>query len=454
MSLPNVSNPSTSDVSLGRRRLPEATFTPTAAGLRSEVPDNPVNFHSMLSDALAKILAAGLQQETTAFLTNVLPSQAPAPAIAKVAHSSRQRAVDTSSEESDSGEICPEDVEFSDDEGLPPEKPAFTNLFCPSIFKSLLHKAKIATKFGIAGVPADTADQSSDPHDTLFQVSKPDHDVIPCPPLFADVVKSAFGQPGSLTAPSGLDKCLYAAASELEEVLAMPSVDPPVATLSSSSLMTSDMDGLKAEDRKMELGFRKAHQAAAWAIKAATATSFFNRASLIWLRQLQERLPPADTRLHQDINKLVAATEYLADASLTAAKFASWAMAAAVTNRRLFWLRTWRADNKAKWKLASAPFAAPSLFGACLEPILIEDKDKRKVLPSSYRWPEKRYMPYAQRQPFRSYSGSSGPYFQRSYTQNSDRASDRQPFRDRARNQSQSKRPFKGAGYRPACRGK
>lgn len=139
----------------------------------------------------------------------------------------------------------------------------------------------------------------------------------------------------------------------------------------------------------MELTFRKTHQAAARAVKAATSTSFFTTASLLWLRQLQERLPPDDIRLHQDVNKLVAAVEYSADASLNAAKFASRALASAVTSRRMFWLRNWRADARTKWKLASAPYKATKLFGAALDPILVEDKDKRKVLPSSYRRQER-----------------------------------------------------------------
>lgn len=219
------------------------------------------------------------------------------------------------------------------------------------------------------------------------------------------------------------------------------------------SQQTSE-DGLKSEERKTELGFRKAHQAAAWAIKAATATSFFNRASLIWLRQLQEHLPTTETCIHQDINKIVAATEYSADVSLTAAKYASRALASCVTNRRLFWLRNWKADSKAKWKLASSAFKAPALFGSSLEPLLVEDKEKQKILPSSYRRLEHRFVPYNQRQPFRAAPGSSGSYAQRQFGQGGDRGSDRQAFRDRSCNQTFAKRPFQGAGFRSAKRGK
>lgn len=86
-------------------------------------------------------------------------------------------------------------------------------------------------------------------------------------------------------------------------------------------------------------------------------------------------MPPDDTQLYQDINKLVAATEYSADAFLDVAKFASRALVSAVTSRRLLWLRHWRADMKAKWKLASAPYKGSALFGDALESILIEGKD-------------------------------------------------------------------------------
>lgn len=77
----------------------------------------------------------------------------------------------------------------------------------------------------------------------------------------------------------------------------LPSVDALVAQLTSSSMLSNDVaDCLHSEDRKAELVLRKNHQAAAWAIKEATLASFFNRASLIWLCQLQDHLPPEDKR--------------------------------------------------------------------------------------------------------------------------------------------------------------
>ncbi|XP_060550761.1 lamina-associated polypeptide 2-like [Pantherophis guttatus] len=335
-----------------------------------------------------------------------------------------------------------------------PDSPAFTGLFRPAFFKSLLHKAHLTTNLGVPGEVRTSSPATVGPHNALFKSSKPEKDCIPCPQLFTDVIQNSWGQPASLTTPSSLDKKLYCSAPELDDLLTLPAVDQPVTSLSSASVISTDaLDGLKAEDKRTEWAFRKAHQEAAWAIRTSTAMSFFSRAALIWLRQMQERLPPEDTRLQQDINKIFAATKYASDASLNSAKFASRTLASTVTARRLFWLCPWKADLKAKWKLAAAPYKAPDLFGEALEPVLVEDKDKRKVLPSSHRHQERRYSPYPLQQPFRTGAGPRGSFPHRSNYQGSNWAQDRQQFRDRGRNQ-QSKRPFRGAGSKATRRGK
>lgn len=126
----------------------------------------------------------------------------------------------------------------------------------------------------------------------------------------------------------------------------MSSIDVPVAALASStSLVTGNIaDNLKAEDKKAELTLRKTFQSVAWAIKAAACTFFFNRITLLWLRQLQGRISPQDVRLQQDVNKLLAATQFSADAILNAVKYASRALSSSITSRRLLWLRNWQAD--------------------------------------------------------------------------------------------------------------
>lgn len=79
---------------------------------------------------------------------------------------------------------------------------------------------------------------------------------------------------------------------DLTKALQMPVVEAPVAALAASSAMAGTLeDTFRAEDKRAKQLLRKAHQAAAWAIKGSMATSFFNRAFLLWLGQLQERIP-------------------------------------------------------------------------------------------------------------------------------------------------------------------
>lgn len=64
---------------------------------------------------------------------------------------------------------------------------------------------------------------------------------------------------------------------ELEELLKLTAVDVPLASLASSNILPSDAaEGFRTEDRRAELSARKTHQAAAWAIRSATAVSFFS----------------------------------------------------------------------------------------------------------------------------------------------------------------------------------
>lgn len=63
----------------------------------------------------------------------------------------------------------------------------------------------------------------------------------------------------------------------------------------------------------------------------------------------------------------------------------SRALAANVTSHWLAWLHHWQADMQSKWRVASAPFKGGNLFGEALDPVLVETRDKKKVLPSSSR---------------------------------------------------------------------
>lgn len=112
------------------------------------------------------------------------------------------------------------------------------------------------------------------------------------------------------------------------------------------------------------------------------AASFFTRALLLWIKQIQDKVPVTDLRAHQNFDKVVAAAEYMVDATLASAKFGARSIASTVTARRLLWLRNWQADTKRRWCLASVPFKGPKLFGEALDPLFTEPKERKKVLPA------------------------------------------------------------------------
>lgn len=218
-------------------------------------------------------------------------------------------------------------------------------------------------------------------------------------------------------------------------------MDPTVVALSSPSFLTGPPEeSLRPEDKRSEHSLIKAHQAAAWLVKASMAYSFFNRASILWLRQLQERLPISDTRAQQDVNKIMAVLEYSADATLNASCFVAKAFGSTVASHRLLWLHQWQADAKTKWRLASSPFAGDKLFGAPLETLLVESRDKRLVLPSTSCRTELR--PSASFCPFQgSEGGYSGPRAQRYFPSRQGCPQDRQGF---PRQRGSTKCPFCG----------
>lgn len=157
-------------------------------------------------------------------------------------------------------------------------------------------------------------------------------------------------------------------------------------TLSAPSNLTGPPDdSLRPEDKRLENLLVKTHQATAWSVKLAMVTSLFNRASILWLRQLQERLPILDIWSQQDINKVVAALEYSADATLNTSCFAAKAISSTVAACRLLWLRQWQADASPSGVWPSPPSKALNCLGQCWNPLLVESRDKHCILPNMSR---------------------------------------------------------------------
>ncbi|XP_058021206.1 uncharacterized protein LOC131189221 isoform X2 [Ahaetulla prasina] len=403
---------------------------------------------NMIEAAIQKSLATEWQRRTETWVSQCnSASECQSQLTLDQARSGAQVLTGAPPSQASSGVEDVRDLDLSEDEDLSPDQPSFVGLFKPQLFRSLLHKARVSTGLA-APVTSDSVSKPSQSSIPLFEEPALEPEEIPGPRLFQDVLIRQWNVPASGPNPSALDRRLFNLAPEVSKLLQIPVVDSPVAALVSPSVTAGPPEeNLKPEDKRSEYSLVKTHQAVAWSVKSSLAASFFNRAALLWIKQLQERLPSSDVRSHQDINKIVASLEYSADSTMHASCFAAKAIGSTVASRRLLWLRHWQADAKNKWRLASAPFQGDKLFGNSLEPLLIETKDKRRVLPSLSRRSE--FRPSASSS-FRSFRGSgqgpSGNRPQRYFPSRQGRS------QDRSGNPSQrgpSKRPFRGGRGRP-----
>lgn len=80
-------------------------------------------------------------------------------------------------------------MEFSEDEGLTPDQPVFTGLFHPTLFKSLLFKARNSTHLGMDHSGPEAPVASTDITEPLFSEQTMKAEVIPLPQMFIDVVQ-------------------------------------------------------------------------------------------------------------------------------------------------------------------------------------------------------------------------------------------------------------------------
>lgn len=180
---------------------------------------------------------------------------------------------------------------------------------------------------------------ASDPIDPLYVEPAIETEEVPAPKLFLDVVQRQWAALISSSTPNNLNQRFYSIDMEFANTLQVPTVDSPVVALSAPSVLTGPPEEvLPPVDKRFEQSLVKAHQSAAWSIKASTVASFFNRASLLWLQQLQEWLPATDMRSQQDLNKIVAALEFSVDATLNASRFAAKSISTTTASHRLLWL--------------------------------------------------------------------------------------------------------------------
>lgn len=189
---------------LAWRSALEVTFTPTAAGHCAGEGLHPTlscDIQALVSETISKILTTGHHQGIQFSSLPMAPQSFTQPSgVFDPDDSSQQDSVH--SEDSLLDDEDRRDMEFSDDEGMLPDRLAFTGLFHPSLFKSLLHKAKVTTHLAaLEGQPDQQ--EASHLHDELFTIPKVEQEFIPCLQLFTEVVQRPWNQPGSLVAPNG-----------------------------------------------------------------------------------------------------------------------------------------------------------------------------------------------------------------------------------------------------------
>lgn len=146
----------------------------------------------------------------------------------------------------------------------------------------------------------------------------------------------------------------------------------------------------------------------------------------------------------------MTAAEFTVDATLNSAKFGARAIASSVTARCLLWLKHQQADTRRKWRLASTPCKGAKLFGESLEPVLVESRDKRRVLSHLFRRFDRHPFPPFCRPYFRPYAGLGFQWQQRifapmQYNQPG------QGFMDKNKLQPPKKWPFQGGSNHPFC---
>lgn len=177
---------------------PEATFTPRAAGLRTGDgfhSNLPLDVQFIVAETISRFLAVG--SLSTVHPPSALPPS-PVPAPTGWDHLQEYSGYQDSIHSKDLlwDDDNHRDTEFSEDEGLTSDRPPMTRLFRPSLFKSLLHKAKVSTNLDTSDGQPEFSDASR-PHDGLFTVPRAEKGFIPCPQLFSEVVQCPWGVPSS-----------------------------------------------------------------------------------------------------------------------------------------------------------------------------------------------------------------------------------------------------------------
>ncbi|XP_029442980.1 protein FAM227A [Rhinatrema bivittatum] len=153
-----------------------------------------------------------------------------------------------------------------------------------------------------------------------------------------------------------MDK-LYPLPQDFLDILKVPAVDSAVSAVTKhTTIPVTGGTALKdTQDRKLEVYLKRIFEVSALGMRASICSALAQRAGLRWVQQLltSQDLPEAEA-LQAD--RLEAVMAYGADAFYDLLRVLARSMVAAVSARRLLWLRNWSADASSKTRLGSLPF--------------------------------------------------------------------------------------------------
>lgn len=289
---------------------------------------------------------------------------------------------DEDSEGSDSSPQEGQEGELSDE-----EEPGQTRLIPQEEVRRILPEVLHILELPVSSQEEAPPDPEMPRGSTMAFPTEPPPLRIPLPLSFYEVLQSEWEAPAKPKPTDPVFSKFYSLTPKAAELLQLPLVDEPVASLFSNSVLPPDGHELPRDpcDRRIEQALRRNFKASSAALRASNACSLFARAAYSWALDLSA----ADKKLPEGVKdvlkKITLAAAFSADASLDAIQMTARAMAGNVTARRHLWLRGLELDPSTHAKVASMPFKGTQLFGEGIDQHLADDMDKKKVLPSRRR---------------------------------------------------------------------
>lgn len=287
--------------------------------------------------------------------------------------SSGSSATDSEKEE---GELSGEDHDA--DQSGPVDR-----LFPPDLFTRML--AKVVKALDLESESSEPKEEPKATNKGLFPQGPPKPNTFPMPIAFQRVLDTEWATPASTKHASKFINKFYSFPEKTMETLRQPIIDQPIAALSSAAIIPAQGEGGPKDplDKRVESALRRNFEASSQTFRASAANSIMARAAYLWAEELASSDPSLSRTAKSTLKKIALASAFAADASFDSVQLSARAMAASVTARRNIWLRHWDVDAGSQSRLVGVPFKGSKLFGEALDPILIENRDKRKVLPSN-----------------------------------------------------------------------